>query len=163
LRKLEPGFTAEQLGRSISLARMQDVAWSVQAYAQQNEKALKKKDKWDLPKKLIDDAVKKFNPGASIEDAWGTTFGVRERAKGESNQVGGAFFDAFNLVSAGPDGKFGTDDDVALDFNHDRWQLIQGWWLSDDARSRKQPQLAWRNNLQQNWHWRRNRMLGDEQ
>src|SRR5262249_3854398 len=47
LAKLEPNFTADCLGRAVSQARMQDLAWTVQAYAANNEKALKKDSKWN--------------------------------------------------------------------------------------------------------------------
>src|SRR5262249_32885673 len=96
---------------------------------------------------------------APIKDAWGAEFGFRERAKGEANPYGGAFFGAYNVVSAGPDGKFGTDDDVALNPSEDRWMLIQVWWLASDSRSAKQPNLGRRGALLQQ-NWRLNRFAG---
>lgn len=154
LSKLEPSFTAEQLGRAVTQVAMQDVAGTVMQYTQQHEKALKKGDKWDLPKTLVADAVKKQNPGLPTKDAWGKEIGFAARGKGEANPYGGAFFAAYNLVSAGPDGEFGTADDVALNPSQDRWTLVVAWWLADDTRAMKQPNLPRRTRQQFHMRWR---------
>ncbi len=50
-------------------------------------------------------------------------------------------FNDFDLVSAGPDGKQGTDDDVKRTPN--AWLEGQVWWMSDEARKAQMGQMAW--------------------
>jgi hypothetical protein len=58
----------------------------------------------DLPESL--EALRKFHPTAgSLPDAWGRKIRY-ERLSDES----------FRLLSAGPDGVFGTPDDIVMDF-----------------------------------------------
>jgi hypothetical protein len=58
----------------------------------------------DLPENL--EALRKFHPTAgSLPDAWGRKIRY-ERLSDES----------FRLLSAGPDGVFGTPDDIVMDF-----------------------------------------------
>src|SRR4029079_8282606 len=77
LKKLEPGFTADNLGRKITQAHIHDLVWAAQAYGQNNEKNWKKDGKWTLPKAFIADAIRTYNPGASAKDAWGHEFEMR--------------------------------------------------------------------------------------
>src|SRR5262249_35576277 len=45
--------------------------------------------------------------------------------------------DQYELVSAGPDGKFGTADDLKPWSINDwqRWQMVQWWWLADPLKA----------------------------
>src|SRR5262249_44808199 len=57
-----------------------------------------------------------------LKDAWGTPFRLERRKEKLAHPTGMSQFDEHDLVSAGPDRKFGTDDDVRLTAN-DLWQL----------------------------------------
>jgi len=52
--------------------------------------------------------------------------------KKQNNFLGTPQFDFYELVSAGPDGKFGTDDDLKQ-MNQTDWQLSQAGWFDDQA------------------------------
>ena len=48
LKRTMPHFTTEQLGRAITQHRMNQIAWTVHAYAINNQAKLKKDGKWVL-------------------------------------------------------------------------------------------------------------------
>jgi RNA polymerase sigma factor (sigma-70 family) len=76
----------------------------------------------------------KVNMLAAIErvtrDAWGRTIKLVKRAKPGANPTGWPQFNDYELVSAGPDGKFGTKDDVKLS-EPAAWYGAQWWWISE--------------------------------
>src|SRR5262249_41519127 len=74
--------------------------------------------------------------GASLKDAWGRE--VRLQKRKEKNPTGVPQFDGIELVSAGPDGKFGTSDDVTWKPVND-WQVAMTWWRPGDASAFNRP------------------------
>jgi hypothetical protein len=144
LAQVAPGFTAEKIGRSLTQYRMQQVVWQVVAYTNKNAGTLKKDGKWALPKTLLSNAVAAATKDAGLlKDAWGKNIEVRPRPKGEANPIGGEFFTDHNLVSAGPDGKFGTKDDVPYSHPFDHWMQMYSWW-DHQHRPTVNMNLAWR-------------------
>ncbi len=68
-----------------------------------------------------------------LKDAWGGTIKLVKRDKKRDHQTGWTQFDYHELVSAGPDGKFGTEDDVKW-LNPNQWFLAQLWWIGSETR-----------------------------
>ena len=71
-----------------------------------------------------------------LKDAWGNPIKLVKRDKKLDHPTGNTQFDYYELVSAGPDGKFDTADDVTSSAT-DQWHLAQGWWFRT-ARTRPQ-------------------------
>jgi hypothetical protein len=116
LAKIEPSFTAENLGKTITQHRMNNIAGFVVQHGQQNQAKYLKDKVWTLPDSFLAESLKPFNQQVP-EDAWGNKVKLVKREKEEVNSPWGGVLAQYNLVSAGPDGKIGTADDVVLDFN----------------------------------------------
>jgi hypothetical protein len=142
LPRIDPGFTPENLSRSITWNRMQSLLWWVFQYTNANRAKYLKGGQWELPDELLDEVVKAYRVDKrSLTDAWGKRFKIVKRAQKLANPIGQAQWDFHELVSAGPDGKFGTDDDVRSS-NQKLWQAGNWWWwVTDPARL----QIAWGN------------------
>jgi hypothetical protein len=159
LARALPSFTTEQLGRSVTQYHMNQIAWLVHNYAAGNRAKLKKDGKWVLPKSFLVDARV---PAEHLKDAWGNFLEARPRAKDDPNIFGGDFYNAYNLVSAGPDGKFGTKDDVTYRHPFIHHEEANFWWDQGETRKKQYTRLAWRDGRhQQPWQLGRNR-LGDQ-
>src|SRR5262249_19229995 len=72
-----------------------------------------------------------------MKDPWGEPFRVVKVEKKRDHKIGVTQFDYHEIVSAGPDGKFGTEDDVKMG-DPNQWQNWQVWW---SARGKNVPQL----------------------
>jgi 5-hydroxyisourate hydrolase-like protein (transthyretin family) len=129
LGKLEKNFTPERLGRAVTMGRIQQLTWAVGNYANTNQAKWFKDGKWSFPDTMLADAAKNQNLNKVwLKDAWGNPIKLIKHDKKQNNPVGLNQFDYNELVSAGPDGKFGTKDDLKqLDFS--LWQLAQGSWF----------------------------------
>src|SRR5262249_40658521 len=116
LAKLDKGFTPDRLAQSITTSHMQNVVGSFIQHTQNNRAKWFKGGKWTLPETILADAVKATrNDARWLKDAWGRDMKVMKRdKKWENNPYGQNQFEFHEIVSAGPDGKFGTDDDVKL-------------------------------------------------
>jgi hypothetical protein len=157
LAKLDKEFTAERLARAVSLGHMQQLHWPVVWMSNNNQAKWLKDGKWTLPESILADAVKAHGLDASyLKDAWGNSFRMIKRDKKRDNSDGVTQFDSYDLVSAGPDGKFGTGDDITLPSTQ-HWQAIRLFWMDEDAREINQAQG-------QVWNRRRDLLqLGAEQ
>src|SRR5262249_54659997 len=134
LSRLEKDFTAEHLGRAITHSRMQQLAWTVVNHANMNRAQWFKDGRWTLPDTVLADAAKRQRlAGWWLEDAWGHPIKLVKRDKKRDQPTGWPQLDYYELVSAGPDGKFGSADDLELG-SPNRWPLAQMWWLPDDSR-----------------------------
>jgi 5-hydroxyisourate hydrolase-like protein (transthyretin family) len=134
LAKMEKGFTPDRLGRAITSVRMQNMASWVGAYADHNKAKFFKDDKWTLPDSILADAAKHFGVDKMwYTDAWGRPLKLVKLDKKWDHQTGHGAFDMHTLVSAGPDGKFDTDDDVKMP-RADQWGHVHVWWTTEDAR-----------------------------
>jgi hypothetical protein len=132
LAKLDKGFTAERLAQAITVARMHRVAWAFAQHAQENRGKWFKNGKWSFPETALSDAVRanmKVDPD-QLKDVWGRSLKLVKREKRWENNPWGAgansALEFYDIVSAGPDGKLGTDDDIKLSgvWNH----IGFGWW-----------------------------------
>ena len=97
-----------------------------------------KDGKWTLPGDVLDRAGKRNiirKPG--LKDGWGNRFQLIKR----DGKVDQGLFDSYELVSAGPDGKADTADDVKVTAAKN-WLLGQGWWLSENERTAQQVPAA---------------------
>jgi hypothetical protein len=148
LAKVEKNFTPDNLARAITAQRMQSLTWAVANYSEGKRPQWFKDGKWTFPETILKDAAKNQGLDDSyLKDAWGNSFKLVKLEKKRDNPQGQNQFDFHELVSAGPDGKFDTADDVKMvDPNH--WQLAQVWWLDDASRQAQQAQFA-------NWGWNR--------
>jgi 5-hydroxyisourate hydrolase-like protein (transthyretin family) len=140
LAKTEKGFSADHLGRWAAQQRMWQLYWTVVNYTNAADKQAKwlKDGKWDLPESVLADAAKAQGLDAMyLADPWGTPFKLVKLDKKRDNPPGGATqFAEYDIVSAGPDGKFGGGDDVKLAGQNNPWFYAQVWWTddADDAR-----------------------------
>jgi hypothetical protein len=144
LARLDKEFTVERLARAVSLGRMQQLHWPVVWISNNNQAKWLKDGKWTLPETILADAAKAQNIDAShLKDAWGNPFKMVKRDKKRDNSDGITQFDSYDMVSAGPDGKVGTEDDVTLPSTH-HWQATHLFWLAEDSREIGQGQgQAW--------------------
>lgn len=131
LARLEKDFTAEHLARGVTQQRTQALVWGVINLSNRQQGQWLKDGRWTFPTSILADAVKVQNLGPEyLKDPWGNAIRLVRLDKKRPNQYGWTQFEEHELVSAGPDGEFGTDDDVkALDLN---WaHLAQWWWVGD--------------------------------
>jgi uncharacterized protein YfaS (alpha-2-macroglobulin family) len=150
LAALEKDFTPEHLGIAATQGRMQQLIWAVAALSEQRRAQWTRGGKWDVPDTAVADAAKiQGFSGVATEDAWGRPLRLVRRDKPGPSPWGPAIYGEYQLVSAGPDGKLGTADDVVLS-PANRWQHV--WWIEDEARRQQQGQglVAHRRNLARN-------------
>ncbi len=127
---------------------MTQVAWQFVNYANQKKGDFFKDDKWTFPEAAFADAAKQagYNQGNWLKDAWGNPYKLVKRAKKLDNPSGQPQFDFYELVSAGPDGKFDTADDVTF-VPAQNAQVAQSWWEADESRHVHDMQMHNRRHL----------------
>ncbi len=129
LAKLDKGFTPDHLARSVTANHMQNIVWSLIQHTQNNRAKWFNDGKWNLPATVLADAVKATrNDSRWLKDAWGKEMKVVKRDKKWDNNPYGPnnVLEFHEIVSAGPDGKFGTEDDVKLSAV---WNTnAMAWW-----------------------------------
>jgi hypothetical protein len=144
----EKQFTADRLAQVVNSVRMYQVLTTLVYHSNLNQNKWLKKGKWTFPKTALADALKPGWYGYNqnwLKDVWGNEYKLVELQKKQANKTGHSQFDFHQLVSAGPDGKFGTKDDITEgDLNVQTYYAGLWWWSRDGA------QLA---RLQQNWNW----------
>jgi hypothetical protein len=138
---LEPMFTADQLGRAVTLHRLQQLTWSVINHANSRRNDYFKNGKWRFPKSFLAEAAAAQRVDQRwLKDAWGEPIRLVPRDKKLEHRLGHAQFDFAELVSAGPDRKFATKDDVRLidwnQINQAGW-IGQTWWMEGDEQAQK--------------------------
>lgn len=128
-------FTVDRLARAITQSRMQTLVAAVASYSSANQATFLRGDKWEFPETLLSDAATKhyrLDPWWLV-DAWGEPIKLVKREKKRDNQPGHTQFDYHELVSAGPDRKFGTEDDVKMGSRI--VYFVGQFWLYSDADS----------------------------
>ncbi len=102
------------------------------------KKEYMKDGKWILPETVLADAAKQQGlDGSWLKDAWGRPLKLVKLDKKRTDPQGHTQFEEYDIVSAGPDGKFGTEDDVKLSAEPvNPWRFAQIWW-DGGRRSRK--------------------------
>jgi hypothetical protein len=159
LTAVEKDFTAERLGRALTMQRMQQLTWPLANYTQQHQAQWLKDGKWNIPESALAEAAKQQRQEAMLQDAWGRSIKLVKLDKKRDHQTGWTQFDFYDVVSAGADGKFGTADDVTLP-PQGQWQFVQLWWIADVSRLAQQAQVVRRGDvrremlLQQNFQAR---------
>ncbi len=146
LSKMQPNFTADRLAAAITRERIQNVgSWFMHNYALPQQAKFLKDGKWTFPESALTDAAKLVGIPANsfwLKDAWGRPLKLLKRDKKIEHGTGLGPWDYHEIVSAGPDGKFDTADDVAIALPHQWHQYAQDWWMEDGHRQRNQ-QMAW--------------------
>ncbi len=146
LAELEKGFTPERFATALTVQRIQNLLWPLANYCQQRQAQWLKDGKWTIPETALAEAAKQQGVQASLKDAWGRSIKLVKLDKPRQFIGGWSMFDQYDLVSAGPDGKFGTADDVKLP-PQDQWHLVQVWWITDTSRLPAQTQFARRSGF----------------
>ncbi len=132
--RLEKNFTPDNLARSITQQRLQQLQWTLINYANSRQREWLRDGKWNFPTTALADAARQQRLDSSwLVDAWGTPIKLAKLDKKRDNPSGQTQFDFHELVSAGPDRKFGTKDDVRMT-DPNGWQFAQLWWAPDDMR-----------------------------
>jgi hypothetical protein len=142
VRGLEPAFSADQLGRAVTLTRLQQLTWAVINYSNTHRNSYFKNGKWTFPTNLLTEATR--GPGfnqSTLKDAWGEPIRLVQRDKKFEHRLQHAQFDFAQLISAGPDRKLGTKDDVRLtdwnQLNQFGW-IGNGWWMGAEDETHRQ-------------------------
>jgi hypothetical protein len=146
LAKAEKHFTADRLAQTVNSIRMNQLRSTFVYHSNINQKNWLKGGKWTFPKTVLADSLKWYGYNQNwLKDVWGNPYKLVELKKKQSNNTGQSQFDFHRLVSAGPDGKFGTKDDITeQDLKVQNYYVGQWWWTSNAG------QLA---KLQQNGNW----------
>ena len=131
LAHLSSHCTPESLARAVTQYRQHHLHGALAQLAQGHAGEWRKDRKWTLPADVLDRARKLNNyPETWTTDGWGNKFQLIKR----DGKVDQALFDSYELVSAGPDGKVDTADDLKVTAAKN-WLFGQGWWLSDKERA----------------------------
>jgi hypothetical protein len=131
LAKIEKTMTADRLAKAVTMGRIQQLTWALVNYTNSNQARWLKNGKWSLSDSVLADAARNQNLSkTSLQDAWGRPIRLVRHEKKQNNFLGIPQFDFYELVSAGPDGKLGTDDDLNQ-MNQSQWQLAQAAWFDD--------------------------------
>jgi hypothetical protein len=134
LGRLEKDFTVDKLAMTVTVNHMQQLTWQVANYANVNRARFSQNGAWTFPETLLEEiAAQRRGITRWFKDAWGKPIRLVRRAKKLDNPTGLAQFEFYELVSAGPDGKFGTEDDIR---SSDRTQMsaTNMVWYSKQAR-----------------------------
>jgi hypothetical protein len=136
LAKMEKNFTVERLAQAVNAVRMYQLVWAFIRYSNANQNQLLKDGKWSFPATVLADTVKGGGLNNQwLTDVWGTPYKLVKVAKKQANAMGYSQLDYHQLVSAGPDRKFGTKDDVTWNNpNHNIWYYAQWWWTAEGSR-----------------------------
>ena len=128
--QVEKDFTPDRLGASLTHSRIWQLRWSVVNYTNGKSKDLMKDGKWVLPETVLADAAKQQGLGGDwLKDAWGQPLKLVKLDRKRTDPQGNTQFEEYDIVSAGPDGKFDTADDVKLSAEPvNPWRFAQFWW-----------------------------------
>ncbi len=104
-------------------------------YTNGKMKEYMKDGKWILPETVLAEAAKQQGlDGSWLKDAWGQPLKLVKLDKKRSDPQGNTQFEEYDIVSAGPDGKFGDEDDVKLSAEPvNPWRFAQMWWGDVDG------------------------------
>ncbi|MFO0844739.1 MAG: hypothetical protein U0797_20475 [Gemmataceae bacterium] len=115
LASLEEGFTAENLMAAVTQMRMESVLWAFVTLSNQNQRSGRRAANGPSPSDEAKRGRRKTYQGKPApKDAWVGTTSSSSRDLPRRRTPRHPQFDDFVLASAGPDGKFGTPDDLAF-------------------------------------------------
>jgi hypothetical protein len=133
LARIEKTMTPDRLAKAVTMGRIQQLTWALVNYTNSNQARWLRDGKWSLPDTVLADAARNQNLSkTTLQDAWGRPIKLVHHEKKQNNFLGIPQFDFYELVSAGPDGKIGTDDDLGQ-MNQGQWQLAQSAWFDEAA------------------------------
>jgi uncharacterized protein YfaS (alpha-2-macroglobulin family) len=140
LAALEKKFAPENLAKAVTQHRLHGMYWALVHYKNAHAQKLTKDGKLVLPEGILSDAVawsKMQGFGWNDrwqKDAWGNAVRVIRRDKAVHHAISGnAGLDHYEVVSAGPDGKFGTADDLTSATTAPHWYGAQVWWYDNNG------------------------------
>jgi hypothetical protein len=126
LAALQKDFTPDALGKAITAQRLQQVVWNVAQYVNQNQQRFQQGGQWVLPANLVQEVVEKQKLGAHLgRDAWGEPLRLVRLEKKAPNPTGQPVFDQYEIISAGPDRKLGSADDLRM---RDAFEVARFGW-----------------------------------
>ncbi len=146
LAELEKGFTPQRFAAALTVQRMESLLWPLANYCQQRQTQWLKDGRWTIPQAALVKAAKQQGVQASLDDAWGRPMKLVKLDKPRSFIGGWNIFDQYDIVSAGPDGKFDTADDVKLPPRNEA-HLVHVWWITDTSRLTAKVQFPRRSGL----------------
>jgi hypothetical protein len=133
LARLESQFTPERLARGLTRLRLRWMAEMLTAEAEAHKAQWYRGGQWTFPPGISEYALRRYaTEQKNFVDAWKRPIVLVRRGRGQDRKAEGKPLDGYDLVSAGPDGKFNTEDDL-------RWsdtledQTVALWWKSGDA------------------------------
>jgi hypothetical protein len=141
LARMEKDFTAERLARAVNLERLDALTRAFLRYTTARRKRLLKGGKWTFPATILADAVQWHREGPEwLTDVWGTPYRLVKLDKKQDHLTSYSQLDYYLLVSAGPDRKFGTKDDVKwVNIDSDTRTKLATWWIKDEPRFMSPP------------------------
>jgi hypothetical protein len=139
LGRIEKDFTAESLGRAITVQRMHDAVGLVERYTNAHKDRFFFQGQWLMPANVIEEAVKDAKGEAHLgRDAWGEPLRLVRLEK--KNPIAGlpGQFEEHEIISAGPDRRLSTGDDLRM---RDVIELARNgivgatWWMPAERRA----------------------------
>lgn len=106
------------------------MTWSFVNYANEKQATFLKAGKWTFPPSILIDVAKHNGLGDEWRtDAWGNPLSLMTYEKKRANTTGWTQLDFHEIISAGPDGRFGTDDDIRI-ANPNDWNQFGNWYAN---------------------------------
>jgi hypothetical protein len=128
----EPGFTPERLARAVTEVRLFHMTWAIELHARNHRARYFSGDRFIPTRAILGEALRALDwPTHWGRDAWGHPFLLVRRS--DQNTSGLRVQDEFVLVSAGPDGRFGTTDDLVCGSIHEG-ERAASWFREEDRR-----------------------------
>jgi hypothetical protein len=133
LTRLEKGFTADGLARAVTRARISRLRLALASLANSRRAEWFKDGRWVFPATALADAARhqKLDP-SWLADGWGRPLELVKRSEKSKGPVF-APLAGHEIVSAGPDRRIGTKDDVHYGIVN-QTVLAQTWWLPEGSR-----------------------------
>ncbi|MBY0526087.1 MAG: hypothetical protein K2R98_22015, partial [Gemmataceae bacterium] len=155
LAKADKNFNADRFAQVLTQYRAQQLTYAFINYSNVQVQKLHKNERWRFPDNVLAEAAKFQGLDVHFQrDAWGKPFRLLEQDAKRKHNMGCTQFDYHELVSAGPDGIFGTVDDV-LPLSMSQWHDFTYWWVADGVRlAQLHPEM--------NWNWKNRKGRGDK-
>ena len=129
LAKIENNFTGDRVGAMITWSRFRQLQKAVADYSHSHQAEFWRNGRWLFPATILADAVKaRHLDPACLKDAWGQPIKLMQRKIPLDNPTGWTQFDHHELVSAGPDRRFDTLDDLKQSNAYQRQRALEPWF-----------------------------------
>jgi hypothetical protein len=145
LTSLEKGFTPDNLAKAITQLRLKQLLEAMVRHTNRHQAEFFKEGKWTFPDTILADVIKEERlPKRLLTDGWGNNLRFIRRTASLPNQTGYPRFASHDVISAGPDGKFGTQDDLTMTWVDEEGAGLH-WWQGPGLLTR--PGIAWREGM----------------